>query len=372
MNRKRKVSISLAAISLCILLVGCSVKDTQGTISNQGTSQFSSKAVPAISQVKWQKKLGQGISFNYGEENIYYWRGKDLYTVDYETGEEKWSHRMDKQVVVAMDTNGITLANGDDSMLYAYKSEDGKLKWEKDVGDYFDILSVDNKLILLSNIDGKLIGLDLETGKEKWSKDNISQLSSSLTPIYKGIAYIQTDQGGIEAVSLDTGEVKGKINLKESGKLKKYMVADNTLFSLNSNLEISAYDIKNGNIKWTYSDNDRDFIAFNNGVVYALTQSTIKAIDASTGVLKKEIKVSNDDVLSTPLSIADDTIYVGTKNSDGNGGKVVAIDGAKGTIEWSYKSDDFILIHQPLIRNQKLYAINKEASIIAFSGNKGM
>lgn len=366
MIKYRRRWIFVVILSLCILLVGCSDKGNQLMMSKQGVSQFSAKAIPEINQIDWQKELDQDVRFSFGKTNVYYWRDQDIYALDYKTGQEQWKIQSKNRVSTVMDVQGITLVDDDDYILNAYESTDGTAKWERDIGDYFDLLTVSDNIVVLADIHNNLIGINLETGEEEWSTENVGQYSKAVTPIFKDAVYVQADQSSIVAVNVKTGKVKSKIELKNRGQLWQYMIAEDTLYTLNYDLGIDAYDLKSGEFKWSYTDNLSSFMAYYDEEVYSVNSGTINTIDSKKGHHLRTIFSSDSDRI-TPISIAGDELYFGLQNA--SGGAIVAVDASKESVQWKYQLSNSIL-SQPYIFNDSIYAIDSKWSIVALGNQK--
>lgn len=167
----------------------------------------------------------------------------------------------------ALSKSAITahtvIAKTVDGHLYSFDLQSGKQIWVVEHGSPNLILKASSSpkimddQIIVGYSDGKLDAIDLDTGHLTWQRGIAYSSGSSdverlvdidADPIIRGnIAYLASYQGYIGAFNLDDGHF---IWSKRASVYKNMVIDAHTLYVVDSNDVVWAYDRSSGQVKW--------------------------------------------------------------------------------------------------------------------------
>ena len=172
-------------------------------------------------------------------------------------------------------------------------------KAEKKLKPILFFASNGETLIVADNIT-KIYALDINTGELIWSKNNSSAFNSEIK-IYKDNFYLIDYQNILRSFSIKTGEqvwkVKTKNSILKSQKKLSLVIKNNKIFFNNSIGDITAVDLKTGNLLWivptmnstntskSYFLKISNLILNENSIYFSTNMNQFYSIDINTGLI---------------------------------------------------------------------------------------
>ena len=210
-------------------------------------------------------------------------------------------------------------------------------KQEKKLKPVLNFAKNSDTLIVADNI-AKYYAVDLNSGKLIWSKSNSSPFNSQIK-IFKDQFFIIDFDNTLKSFSIKSGNelwrVKGTETFIKSEKKLSLVIVNNVLYFNNSIGDITAVNIKNGNILWQtptqsstiYLDSfllkTSNIVANEEMVVFSNNKNELYSIDLVTGSLRWKQKINS----SSQSSIINDLIFSVT-----NEGYLTIIDSKTGNL----------------------------------------
>ncbi|MDR0833360.1 MAG: PQQ-binding-like beta-propeller repeat protein, partial [Candidatus Symbiothrix sp.] len=288
-----------------------------------------------------------------------------LFAVDRETGSIKWVSEIATVTYgggAAVDADGIIYQCGTDKKVYAINPADGSKKWTCDVDAVigaFPALSADGVLYCVTN-GGTLYAINTATGTVVWSKSHTATTGSAVALDASGNVYVGTDK---EISKYNTSgdqlwKVASELNVTERGA---FAINGTTLYAtLKANAGLTAIDMTNGNIKWTYANaggGDAYFpIVGPDGTIYFNDKGGKKAYAInSDGTLKWEQNLGAAPTYCGMVLADDGKIYSATQVKTGSVWKLYGLDAATGTIDFTYDSDQQLMGAAVIGPDKRLY-----------------
>lgn len=179
---------------------------------------------------------------------------------DNKTGKELWHFQARSEILSSpLVKDGLLYFSSSDDKLYALSLDKGEKVWAYSRSTYQTVapriygssaLSGDKLYHFFS--DGYIVCLSAETGKELWSRKVVKNFDSPLqtrrTPLVDdGLVYVIDDNNAIEALSTDTGEVKGIYNII---KAYDFIVPDRRSLVIAGSDQVVSIDRLTGSILW--------------------------------------------------------------------------------------------------------------------------
>jgi len=211
------------------------------------------------------------------------------------------------------------------------------LKTEKKLKPILFFSNNKNILIVADNI-AKYYALDINNGNLIWSKKNLVPFNSNIK-IYKDKFFVIDLENTLRCYSILDGKelwnIKTEKTFIKSQKKLSLLIIDEKIYFNNSIGDISAVDIKNGELIWQtptqssaiYEDafflKTSDLIANNKSILFSNNKNEFFSLDVKTGVIKWKQKV-NSNLKST---LIDNLIFSITME-----GYLVVIDNRSGGI----------------------------------------
>jgi outer membrane protein assembly factor BamB len=218
----------------------------------------------------------------------------------------------------------------------------GTLKWTYQIGDpsihqqyvAFTNPVVENRLVYVAGPDGTH-AINTVDGSQKWA----SPASLFEGTIVDGIAFLPLNADGgvsdIYALSATDGTQKWKFHEDEWVTHSIYW---NAMLFTECALHITAINVSDGTIKWSYPTQGYSNFQIVNGIIYGMftpyptNTLHVFAIDAITGNKIWETLLDNVDHPLTSF-ISRNAMYIGSY------GKVLALNVANGTKKWIFMVD---------------------------------
>ena len=212
----------------------------------------------------------------------------------------------DKKNIIFFDNKGSILKFNEKSKLIWKKNYYSKS--EKKLKPILQFANDGNILIVADNI-AKYYALNLNNGEIKWSKNNLAPFNSQIK-IHKNKFFIIDFSNTLRCFSLEDGKelwnIKTENSLIRSQKKLSMVIVKNLLYFKNSIGDISAVDIKDGDLLWqlptqssaTYDSSflleTSDLITDGNTLFFSNNKNQFFSIDLKTGSFNWKNKVNSN------------------------------------------------------------------------------
>ncbi|MDY7231147.1 PQQ-binding-like beta-propeller repeat protein [Hyalangium rubrum] len=285
------------------------------------------RGVSAGGKVEWSFKTGN--RFTAGalvHEGIAYVPAGDgfLYALDARKGELKWKYQAGEALgTTPVLAGGFVLVASEADTLFAVERETGKWAWQyrRDPPSGFTIQGfstpvVKDGTVYLGFSDGYLVALDADKGTAKWERSLAGGATEFLdvdaTPVVDdaGRLYVTSYQGGLFALSTETGEVEwnyavsGLTSLTSRGEL---------LFATGEG-RLDAYLSENGRLLWSLNLGERAGRApvFARGMLLVPNHRSLLFVDPRTG--QSRMAWNPGDGISAAPRVEGSTAYILSNN----------------------------------------------------------
>ncbi|WP_231626878.1 serine/threonine-protein kinase [Streptomyces apocyni] len=307
-------------------------EDDPGTAGTGGTGDKEPRAEgPDVSgysagEVLWTIETAEAVvSPVIVGDSLCFVSDRTVYSVDAGTGNERWSHRLDRRA-------GPPISGGD--TLYCSNS-------------------------------GKLTALASETGKQRWSVAVDERISPPTRPA-DGTLYVASTNGQVYAYAADTGAERWVYEIGEWINSSP-VVADGTVFVGGYDRNVHAIDAATGDRRWIFPTKaavqDRPVVA--DGTVYVgAADESFYALDAATGK-QRWVHRTNGDVLAA-VTVADGTVYSGSRKER----VVYAIDAATGRQRWTFTTRAFVM-EAVRVQDGTVYGGSFDGTLFALDATTG-
>ena len=216
----------------------------------------------------------------------------------------------DKDNVIFFDSKGSIVKFDNSSKLIWKKNYYSKS--EKKLKPILFFANNKDTLIVADNIS-KYYALNIHTGELLWTKNNSAPFNSQVK-IYKDKFFVIDFENILRCYSVNDGaelwRVKTEKSFIKSQKKLSLIVVANKIYFNNSIGDISAIDIKSGNLLWQkptqssaiYEDafflKTSDLIANNNTILFSNNKNEFFSLDIKTGIMNWKQKI-NSNIRST-------------------------------------------------------------------------
>ena len=237
--------------------------------------------------------------------------------------------------VIFFDNKGSILKFDSSSKLIWKKNYYSKL--EKKLKPLLFFANNKDTLIVTDSIS-KYYAMNIGTGELLWSKNHSAHFNSQVK-IYKDKFFAVDTQNVLRCYSIEDGtelwRVKTERALIKSVKKLSLIIIDNKVYFNNSIGDITAVDIKNGNLLWltptqsseilgqSFFIKSSNLVANNNSIFLSNNRSELFSLDLKTGILNWKHKINST---LTP-TLVDNLIFTITME-----GFLVVMENQKGNI----------------------------------------
>ena len=206
--------------------------------------------------------------------------------------------------IIFFDNNGTILKFNEKSKLIWKKNYYSKS--EKKLNPVIQFAKSDNKLIVADNV-AKYYALNLSSGEMLWSRNNLAPFNSQIK-IYQDKFFIIDFSNTLRCFSLKDGaelwNIKTENSLIRSQKKLSIIIVNDVLYFNNSIGDISAVNIKKGELIWqlstqssliyeaAFSLETSDIITDGNTMFFSNNKNQFFSIDLGTGSFNWENKVN--------------------------------------------------------------------------------
>ena len=240
-----------------------------------------------------------------------------------------------KNNVIFFDNKGSILKFDNSSKLIWKKNYYSKS--EKKLKPLLFFANNKDTLIVTDRIS-KYYAMNIDTGELLWSKNHSAHFNSQVK-IYKDKFFAVDSQNVLRCYSVKDGtelwRVKTERALIKSVKKLSLIIIDNKVYFNNSIGDVTAVDIKNGNLLWltptqsseilgqSFFIKSSNLVANNNSIFLSNNRSEFFSLDLKTGILNWKHKINST---LTP-TLVDNLIFTITME-----GFLVVIENRKGNI----------------------------------------
>tara|TARA_Y100000816_G_C26106140_1_gene587958 strand:- start:2865 stop:4166 length:1302 start_codon:yes stop_codon:yes gene_type:complete len=181
-------------------------------------------------------------------------------------------------------------------------------KSEKKLGPILQMQNNGNYLIIIDNL-AKYYALNIETGDLIWSKNNLAPFNSQIK-IYKNNFFVIDFTNTLRCFSISNGKelwnVKTENTLVRSPQKLSMVIVDDKVYFNNSIGDISAVDIKRGELLWqlptqstlilesSFSLKTSDIITDNKSLFFSNNKNQIFSVDIKSGNFNWENKINSN------------------------------------------------------------------------------
>ena len=296
-----------------------------------------SKSVSIDSE--WNKKIGSDNNFGrlvpaFSNDTIIHISSNGyLVAIDSDSGLVLWTIQTEDLVSGAVTVGFKRIFYGTlDGDLVALDFKDGAEIWRSQVSS--EILSppvTNGSIVAAQTSDGKITGFNIKNGEQKWVHQNTIPkltLRGTATPILaKGFIFTGFANGKVSMIYPDSGAIRLEIPVTiNEGKSElervididgKSVVSNDLLVSASYQGNITAIDLKQGQISWQEKISSvHDLVSVRSRVIAIDEKDSIKGFGLSTGAILwqqdglKLRGVSSPAALGGNFAIGDSEGYV--------------------------------------------------------------
>ena len=296
-----------------------------------------SKSVSLDSE--WNKKIGSDNNFGrlvpaFSNDTIIHISSNGyLVAIDSDSGLVLWTIQTEDLVSGAVTVGFKRIFYGTlDGDLVALDFKDGAEIWRSQVSS--EILSppvTNGSIVAAQTSDGKITGFNIKNGEQKWVHQNTIPkltLRGTATPILaKGFIFTGFANGKVSMIYPDSGAIRLEIPVTiNEGKSElervididgKSVVSNDLLVSASYQGNITAIDLKQGQISWQEKISSvHDLVSVRSRVIAIDEKDSIKGFGLSTGAILwqqdglKLRGVSSPAALGGNFAIGDSEGYV--------------------------------------------------------------
>ena len=296
-----------------------------------------SKSVSLDSE--WNKKIGSDNNFGrlvpaFSNDTIIHISSNGyLVAIDSDSGLVLWTIQTEDLVSGAVTVGFKKIFYGTlDGDLVALDFKDGAEIWRSQVSS--EILSppvTNGSIVAAQTSDGKITGFNIKNGEQKWVHQNTIPkltLRGTATPILaKGFIFTGFANGKVSMIYPDSGAIRleipvtineGKSELERVVDIDgKSVVSNDLLVSASYQGNITAIDLKQGQISWQEKISSvHDLVSVRSRVIAIDEKDSIKGFGLSTGAILwqqdglKLRGVSSPAALGGNFAIGDSEGYV--------------------------------------------------------------
>lgn len=284
----------------------------------------------------------------YGNGVGYVGSGKQVYAVDVEAGETRWSRSVDYlahhyspavaggRVYVAVRSLAGVRSGGGEGTLYAFDAASGDVDWRIDLPVSSPPTVADGTVYVTSSDDAGVVhALDGASGNEQWSfrfaPDGRRGSAYGAPAVVDGTVYATTSAHGSAAngylYALEDGNVRWRYGADAECRVAPVVRDDRAyVATVGGNVHAVGLD---GEGRWSTEAPGAIYStpAVDDERVYALAKGELVTFSRDGGT--EQWRTTTGDQLINGLAVSEDGVYLGGSN-------VLALNGADGDVRWRY------------------------------------
>lgn len=268
----------------------------------------------------WDKSVGDGVGDYYS--NLHpVWQGNTVYAadrygiveaLDAATGKQKWKVDLSTRTgffssnIPALLSGGITVEGdmlyigSEHGKVFALNSKDGSIAWQTQVaGEALSHPVVSDGLVLIHTSNGMFQALDQTTGASKWEVNldvpALSLRGESAPAVAFGGAIVGGDNGTVSAVIMNQGQMIWQQRISQPSGATEIdrlsdvdttpVIVNGVIYALAYNGDLSALDLRSGQIMWKREIGGVKNLIVDNGHIYVVDQDDrVVALNTDGGV----------------------------------------------------------------------------------------
>ena len=254
----------------------------------------------------------------------------NLYAIDEETGDEKWSFTTGDEVFSSpVLYNDAVFVGSDDSNLYAVDAGTGDELWSFETGD--DVRSspaATPEMVYVGSDDNHIYAVDIETGLMEWSYETGDAVGSS-PAVAGGLVYVGSGDGNVYALDVETGDMEWSFETG-SAVFSSPAVSGGIVYVGSDDGNLYALEAMTGDESWSFTTGGavRSSPAVGDDLVFAGSDDNhLYAVNSETGEEVWSYETGGS-VFSSP-EVAYEAVFVGS-----NDGRLYALEAATGGELW--------------------------------------
>ena len=206
---------------------------------------------------------------------------------------------------------------------------------EKKLKPILSMFNSGNYLIIADNL-AKYYAVDIKSGDLLWMKNNIAPFNSQIK-VHKNNIFVIDFQNILRCYSIINGEeiwnIKTDNSFVKSQKKLSLILSDSKVFFNNTLGDISAVDIKNGNLIWQTPTQD-------------------------SSIFESSFQLKTSDL----ISVKDSILFSNNKN------EFYSIDVKSGTIIWKQKISSIV---RPVVSDNLVFTVSENGYLIIIENKSG-
>ncbi|VXC96726.1 MULTISPECIES: outer membrane protein assembly factor BamB [unclassified Serratia (in: enterobacteria)] len=280
MQLRKTLLVGLVSVTL---LSGCSLFSSEEDVVTMSPlpkveNQFTPNTV-------WSTSVGDGIGSYYSHLRPAYQDGT-VYAADRRgivkamdllDGKEKWTVDLSEKTHFfssnqpALLSGGLTVSGAnvyvgsEKAVVYALNTADGKVTWQTNVaGEAISRPVVADGMVLIHTTNGQLQALNESDGAIKWTVNldipSLSLRGESAPAVAFGAAIVGGDNGRVSAVLMQQGQLIWQQRISQPSGATEIdrlndvdttpVIVDNVVYALGYNGNLTALDLRSGQIIW--------------------------------------------------------------------------------------------------------------------------
>ncbi|OMQ21755.1 outer membrane protein assembly factor BamB [Serratia oryzae] len=280
MQLRKTLLVGLVSVTL---LSGCSLFSSEEDVVTMSPlpkveNQFTPNTV-------WSTSVGDGIGGYYSHLRPAYQDGT-VYAADRRgivkamdllDGKEKWTVDLSEKTHFfssnqpALLSGGLTVSGAnvyvgsEKAVVYALNTADGKVTWQTNVaGEAISRPVVADGMVLIHTTNGQLQALNESDGAIKWTVNldipSLSLRGESAPAVAFGAAIVGGDNGRVSAVLMQQGQLIWQQRISQPSGATEIdrlndvdttpVIVDNVVYALGYNGNLTALDLRSGQIIW--------------------------------------------------------------------------------------------------------------------------
>lgn len=345
----------------------------------------------------WNTSVGDGIGGYYSHLRPAYQDGTvyaadrrgTVKAMDLLDGKEKWTVDLSEKAHFfssnqpALLSGGLTVSGSnvyvgsEKAVVYALNTADGKVTWQTKVaGEAISRPVVADGMVLIHTTNGQLQALNESDGAIKWTVNldipSLSLRGESAPAVAFGAAIVGGDNGRVSAVLMQQGQLIWQQRISQPSGATEIdrlndvdttpVIVDNVVYALGYNGNLTALDLRSGQIMWKREMGSVNDFIVDAGRIYLVDQNDrVVAMSTDGGVSQW----TQSDLLHRNLTAP--TLYNGYLVVGDAEGYLHWINTTDGRFVAQQKVDSSGFLSAPVVAGDKLLIQARGGKVYAFT-----